>query len=247
MAELVHACTHTGQRRHKSGTILANETVHLPGIVDRRRGDRTAVLWPHRNCEHCLMRAGLDSNRIGGQRLLRGPGNSSTTPHQPSHSYCPYIPGLERGNTVRWFSRAPLDVPRLSATDESLVVMGCEWLLVRGNLFLDPTLLSLIFLLFFLPLFFPLVVFFSLFVFSQCYPSSSRARARTGDSTGGRRNKGINLARIRFALEAAGRALCRASRDFQVEPSPSPHDFPFFSSDRSFSFCHVDGRPIRHN
>lgn len=76
--------------------------------------------------------------------------------------------------------------------------------------------------------FLSLVVFFSLFVFSQCYPSSSRARARTGDSTGGRRNKGINLARIRFALEAAGRALRRASRDFQVEPSPSSHDFPFF-------------------
>lgn len=36
------ACTHTDRsersRRHKSGTILANETVHLPGIVDRRRG-----------------------------------------------------------------------------------------------------------------------------------------------------------------------------------------------------------------
>lgn len=38
--------------RHKSGTILANETVHLPGIVGRRRGDPR----PRRNCEHCLMR-----------------------------------------------------------------------------------------------------------------------------------------------------------------------------------------------
>ena len=49
------------------------------GVTEQRRCSR-----PHRNCEHCLMRAGLDStrfesnriesNRIDDQRLLRGPG-----------------------------------------------------------------------------------------------------------------------------------------------------------------------------
>lgn len=55
----MHARTDTPSR-HKSGTILANETVHLPGIVGRRRGDPR----PRRNCEHCLMRAGPVSNPI---------------------------------------------------------------------------------------------------------------------------------------------------------------------------------------
>lgn len=54
-----------GRRGHKSGTILANETVHLPGIVERRRGmtgsGRTAGM--HRNCAHCLMRARRLRNR----------------------------------------------------------------------------------------------------------------------------------------------------------------------------------------
>lgn len=48
-----------GRREHKSGTILANETVHLPSIVERRRG-MTGSGWAagmHRNCAHCLMHA----------------------------------------------------------------------------------------------------------------------------------------------------------------------------------------------
>lgn len=59
----VSSCIRVGRtdtwRGHKSGTILANETVHLPGIVERRRG-MTGSGWTagmHRNCAHCLMRA----------------------------------------------------------------------------------------------------------------------------------------------------------------------------------------------
>lgn len=61
------------RRGHKSGTILANETVHLPGIVERRRG-MTGSGWTagmHRNCAHCLMRA---------RRLRIGAGSANLVP-----------------------------------------------------------------------------------------------------------------------------------------------------------------------
>lgn len=98
------------------------------------------------------------------------------------------------------------------------MVMGCERLLVRGNLF-DP---------FFLCFFFFLLLLPSSPPFSSSCSSSSflpfnvtlRPLGRehvAAIRAGGRRNKGINLARIRFALEASGRALYQASRDSQVE------------------------------
>lgn len=110
------------------------------------------------------------------------------------------------------------------------MVMGCERLLVRGNLF-DPFFLSF----FLLPLhLLPLPSFssspFLVPVLSfQRYPSSSCSREHVpAIRAGGRRNKGINLARIRFALEASGRALYQASRDSQVEePSLGIHRLYF--------------------
>lgn len=110
------------------------------------------------------------------------------------------------------------------------MVMGCERLLVRGNLF-DPFFLSF----FLLPLhLLPLPSFssspFLVPVLSfQRYPSSSCSREHVpAIRAGGRRNKGINLARIRFALEASGRALYQASRDSQVEePSLGTHRLYF--------------------
>lgn len=123
------------------------------------------------------------------------------------------------------------------------VVMGCERLLVRGNLF-DPFFLRFFLFFFFFIFSLPLLLFhLSRLLSFQRYPSSSRARARTGDSSlRGRRNKGINLARIRFALEASGRSSAPSvsrlpSRGAVARNPQTLFFFSFFSpTDRSFSF-----------
>lgn len=132
------------------------------------------------------------------------------------------------------------------------VVMGCERLLVRGNLF-DPFFLRFFFFFFFI-FSLPLLLFhLSRLLSFQRYPSSSRARARTGDSSlRGRRNKGINLARIRFALEASGRSSAPSvsrlpSRGAGTHRLYFSFLFFFPRIAHFLSFRHVDVRPIRHN
>lgn len=132
------------------------------------------------------------------------------------------------------------------------VVMGCERLLVRGNLF-DPFFLRFFFFFFFI-FSLPLLLFhLSRLLSFQRYPSSSRARARTGDSSlRGRRNKGINLARIRFALEASGRSSAPSVSGLPSRGAGTHRlyfSFLFFFPRIAhfLSFRHVDVRPIRHN
>lgn len=132
------------------------------------------------------------------------------------------------------------------------VVMGCERLLVRGNLF-DPFFLRFFFFFFFI-FSLPLLLFhLSRLLSFQRYPSSSRARARTGDSSlRGRRNKGINLARIRFALEASGRSSAPSVSGLPSRGAGTHRlyfSFLFFPPRIAhfLSFRHVDVRPIRHN
>lgn len=132
------------------------------------------------------------------------------------------------------------------------VVMGCERLLVRGNLF-DPFFLRFFFFFFFI-FSLPLLLFhLSRLLSFQRYPSSSRARARSGDSSlRGRRNKGINLARIRFALEASGRSSAPSVSGLPSRGAGTHRlyfSFLFFFPRIAhfLSFRHVDVRPIRHN
>lgn len=132
------------------------------------------------------------------------------------------------------------------------MVMGCERLLVRGNLF-DPFFLRFFFFFFFI-FSLPLLLFhLSRLLSFQRYPSSSRARARSGDSSlRGRRNKGINLARIRFALEASGRSSAPSVSGLPSRGAGTHRlyfSFLFFFPRIAhfLSFRHVDVRPIRHN
>lgn len=112
--------------RHKSGTILANEMVHLPSIVARRLGWGTErngrAAGMHRNCAHCLMHA----RRL--ESAVTPPGFVCLNSGRLDALRC----GRKRASMIYRLSSRVTRVSS-SATDESFVVMDREWLLVRGD------------------------------------------------------------------------------------------------------------------
>lgn len=140
------------------------------GVTEHRRSGRTVIA--------SIVWSAPDSIRIESRASSSWLWKFIHHPRPRPFSSWPYIlPQKEMA--VDDLLVAFLDVSRLLATDESpLVVMGCEWLLVRGNLFFHRRVAS-----FFDFLSSPLPLLSTL-------PFARLARARSGNSTGGTGEQG---------------------------------------------------------